>query len=236
VHVVTMDNERIDELVRRAAPTTPFLSGPALREIAAEVISTPAAAEQPIASISTLVGSRERSRSAQHQPGRRGWRRRRVVLPLAAATALLAAAAGFTVWYDTTTADFEQALQRYSSELSLPPGTDRDAYVAQLRAQGLERPLQISEEGVNSMVSHYGACTWLKAWQVRTDAKDTAGAKQALETYRRAIASPALKVNDGGGVVANLERVADAAAAGNRARVAQELKNNCSSLPSDGIR
>jgi hypothetical protein len=235
VHVVTMDNERIDELVRRAAPTTPFLSGQVLREIAAEVISTPAAAEQPIASITALVGSRKRSGSIQ-QPGRRGWRRRRVLVPLAAATALLAAAAGFTVWYDTTTVDFEQVLQRYSSELSLPPGTDRDAYVALLRAQGLERPLQISDLSVNSMVSAYGSCTWLKAWQVRTEAKDTAGAKQALEAYRRAIASPARKATDGGGVVANMERVAESAAAGNRARVAQELQNTCSSLPLDGIR
>jgi hypothetical protein len=52
---------------------------------------------------------------------------------------------------------------------------------------------------------------------------------------RAAAVAPANVVTDGGGVVANMERVADAAARGDRDRVAEELTNNCS-VPLDGIR
>ena len=80
------------------------------------------------------------------------------------------------------------------------------------------------------------ARSWAQAWEVRNAAGDGAGAGEAVTALRAGAVAPAIKVVDAGGVVADLERVAEAAARGGRDRVAQELANNCSGLPLDGIR
>jgi hypothetical protein len=218
-----VDDKRIDTLVRQAAPVVEL--GPAveldrtLQLLAADVMKTEAA---PVARGATVLSSRR-------------WRPRAVV-PLAAGIVLATAAAGFTQWYDTNTADFGEALQQYTAELPLPPGADREAYVADVQAQGLERPMAVSDVSTRSMVAYYGFCTWAAAWDVRNSGGDVTGAAEAVTALRAAAAVPGLSRTDGGGVVTNLEQVADAAARGDRQRVAMELKNNCSGLPLDGIR
>lgn len=217
------DSDRTDDLVRGAAP--PVRLDPnselesVLQHLAVEVIRT-----QP-------------ARSGRGTAFRllRRWRRLWPV-PVATGVVLLTAAAGFAVWHDSASPDFGRALDEYSAELPLPPGTDRAAYVDQVRGQGLERPAQVSDLGVRSMVSGYGVCAWLAAWDVRHDAGDAAAEAEAVEALRRAVAAPAIRATDGGGVVANLGQVVDAAARGDEARVAVELHGNCAGLPLDGIR
>ncbi|MFC6020133.1 hypothetical protein ACFP2T_28565 [Plantactinospora solaniradicis] len=218
-----LDNDRIDDLVRSAAPPAPSDPdselGNVLQHLAVEVVRT-----QPA-----------RSRRGTVSRLLRRWRRLWPV-PVAAGAVLLTAAAGFAVWHDSASPDFGRALDDYSAELPLPPGTDRAAYVAQVRDQGLERPAQVSDLGVRSMVSGYGVCAWLAAWDARHDAGDDAAEAEAVEALRRAIAAPAIRATDGGGVVANLGQVVDAAARGDEARVAVELHGNCAGLPLGGIR
>lgn len=217
-----MDNKRLDVLVREAAPVVGVGTAEGLDRtlqlLAADIMQANAA---PFAGKVTVLSSRR-------------WRRR-VVVPLAAGVVLATAAAGFVQWYDTSTADFTEALQQYTAELPLPEGANREAYVADVRAQGLERPMAVSDVSTRSMVAYYGVCTWAAAWDVRDRVGDASGAAEAVTALRRAVAAPALSVTDGGGVVANLEQVADAAARGDRDRVEQELANNCSTLPLGGI-
>jgi hypothetical protein len=216
-----MDDKKLDVLVRQAAPVVnvdPAELDKTLQLLAAGIMRSDAA---PLGGEVVELSSRR-------------WRRR-VVVPLAAGVVLATAAAGFTTWYDSNTADFGEALEQYSAKLPLPPGTDREAYVADVRAQGFERPTAISDVSTRSMVAHYGFCTWAQAWTVRDAAGDEAGASEAVAAMRAAAVAPAIKVVDAGGVVANLEQVADAAARGHRDRVAEDLANNCS-VPLDGIR
>ena len=216
-----MDDKKLDVLVRQAAPVVnvdPAELDKTLQLLAGDIMRSEAA---PVGGEVVELSSRR-------------WRRR-VVVPLAAGVVLATAAAGFTTWYDSNTADFGEALEQYTAELPLPPGTDREAYVDYVRAQGFERPTAISDVGTRSMVAYYGFCTWAQAWEVRDAAGDGAGAGEAVTAMRAAAVAPANVVTDGGGVVANMERVADAAARGDRDRVAEELANNCS-VPLDGIR
>jgi hypothetical protein len=210
-------------LVREAAPVVGVGAAEELDKtlqlLAADIVK---AGEVPVSGDGTELSPRR-------------WRRL-VVAPLAAGVVLATAAAGFIQWYDTRTADFAEALQQYTAQLPLPPGADRDAYVADVRAQGLERPMAVSDVATRSMVAYYGVCTWVAAWDVRDRAGDASGAAEAVTALRRAVAAPALSRTDGGGVVANVEQVADAAARGDRDRVGSELENNCSTLPLDGIR
>jgi hypothetical protein len=216
---VTVEDDELDVLVRSAAPVVDVDEAQldrTLQLLATDIVTTGAAP----------VGG--------ELSGRR-WRRR-VVVPLAAGVVLATAAAGFTTWYDSSTADFGDALEQYAAELPLPPGTDRDAYVADVRAQGLERPTAVSDVTTRAMVAYFGSCTWAQAWEVRDAAGDGAGAAEAVTALRAAAAAPVLTVTDGGGVVSNLEQVADAAARGDRDRVAAELATNCATLPLDGVR
>ena len=219
---MAVDDEKLDLLVRQAAPVVDVEAAEldrTLQLLAADIMRSDAA---PVGGEVVELSSRR-------------WRRR-VVVPLAAGVVLATAAAGFTTWYDSNTADFGEALEQYTTELPLPPGTDREAYVAHVRAQGFERPTAVSDVGTGSMVAYYGFCTWAQAWEVRDAAGDGAGAAEAVTAMRAAAAASAITVVDGGGVVADLEQVAEAAARGDRGRVATELANNCSGLPLDGIR
>ncbi|MBE1488641.1 hypothetical protein [Plantactinospora soyae] len=221
--MVILDSDRPDDLLRSAAPPVRLDPdgelGDILHHLATEVVRA-----QP---------ARSRRRSPSGFLGR--WRRLWPV-PVGAAAVLLTAAAGFAVWHDSASPDFARALDDYSAQLPLPPGTDRAAYLDQVRDQGLERPAQVSDLGVRSMVSGYGVCTWLAAWNVRYDAGDAAATAEAVEALRLAIAAPAIRATDGGGVVAALGQVVEAAARGDRVRVAAELDGNCAGLPLDGIR
>lgn len=167
---------------------------------------------------------------------RKARRRRTLWAPLGVGVLALTTAAGVMQWYDTASPDFGAALDSYSSELPLPPGTDRSAYVAYVQGQGKGQPTSMSDSGVESMVSYYGVCTWLAAWDHRHGVADTTGAVAAVKALRQAVDAPALSRDDGGGVVANLRRVADAAAAGDGVVVTTELTANCAGLPLSGIR
>ncbi|MFU8872802.1 hypothetical protein [Micromonospora sp. SL4-19] len=217
-----MDDDRIDQLVASAAPAATIATdeeiGSLLHHMAGDVIQ-----EQPARSRSGFAGDSSR------------WRRL-LVAPLAAGAVMLTAAAGFVVWHDSASPDFEQALTQYTAELPLPPGTDRAAYVAQVREQGLEQPVTVSDLTVNGIVSYYGVCAWLTAWDRRHAAGDEAGEAEAVTALRRAITAPALGATDGGGVVENLQQVVAAAAAGDRSPVDTELNANCAGLPLEGIR
>jgi hypothetical protein len=217
------DSDRIDELVRNAMPAVPPGKDERINDLlyglAVDVVG-----EQP----------------ARTRVGRGGavvwWRRRLLIAPLAAGAVLLSAAAGFAVWHDSTSPDFERAVTRYTSELALPPGTDRAAYVALLRDQGQQAPFSVSDLGVESTVSYYGVCAWLTAWDRRHAAGDGAGAAQAVTALRRAVDAPSLEATDGGGTMENLRQVVAAADRGDRSRVERELDNNCVGLPLDGVR
>jgi hypothetical protein len=217
------DSDSTDGLVRYAAPPVRWdedgVLGNVLRDLATEVIST-----------SPADPSRGR-RSVLTRRRRRLW-----AVPLAVGVVSLTAAAGFAIWHDSASPDFARALDDYSAQLPLPPGTDRAGYVAQVRDQGRERSAQISDLGVRSMVSGYGVCAWLTAWDARHGAGDVAAEAEAVAALRLAVAAPALRATDGGGVVAGLEQVVEAAARGDRAPVAAELDHNCVGLPLDGIR
>jgi hypothetical protein len=217
------DSDRIDELVRNAMPAVPPGEDEGINDLlyglAVDVVG-----EQP----------------ARARVGATGalvwWRRRLLIAPLAAGAVLLSAAAGLAVWHDSTSPDFERAVTSYTSELALPPGTDRAAYVALLRDQGQRQRFSVSDLDVESTVSYYGVCTWLTAWDRRHAAGDGAGAAQAVTALRRAVDAPALEATDGGGVVENLRQVVAAAGRGDRSRVVRELDNNCVGLPLDGVR
>ncbi|GIF46784.1 hypothetical protein DFJ67_1474 [Asanoa ferruginea] len=215
-----LDSDPLDDLVRHAAPPVRLGAdgelGDVLGTLATEVIQA-RPARAPLGAVS------------------RGWRRVWAI-PVAAGLVLATAAAGFAVWHNSASPEAARALDDYTAQLRLPPGTDRAAYLAQVRAQGVARPVEISDLSVQSMVSHYGVCTWLVAWEARHAAGDAAAEAEAVTALRLAIAAPAIRATDGGGVVANLEQVAAAAAAGDQARVAVELDNNCAGLPLDGIR
>jgi hypothetical protein len=219
--VMGWNDDQIDQLVRRSAP--PPTSGTdeeitsLLRGLAADIVDD---------------HRRSRSRPIVAVPR---WRRR-LVVPLAAGAVLLSVAAGFAVWHDSDSAAFEKSVEDHTARLELPPGIDRAAYVAQLREQGRERPVTLSEQSVKSMSSHYAVCAWLTAWDRRHAAGDRSGSAEAVTALRRAVEAPALAANDGGGVVANLQKVAAAAAAGDRPPVQRELAANCATLPLDGVR
>lgn len=164
-------------------------------------------------------------------------RRRGMVGVTAAAGVVLAltAATAVTVWRSTAAPDFAKSVARYVEQAPLPPGTDRAAYVELLRVQGTEHPGSVTDAGVRGSVGYYASCAWLTSWEARHEAGDAAGEAQALSAYRDAIRSPWLSEVDAGGVVANLEEVADAAARGDQGRVAQELDVNCDGLPLGGV-
>jgi hypothetical protein len=218
-----VDDDRMDDLLRHAAPAVRFdeddVPAEVLRVLASEVINT------------SPAGSPRRRRSFLNRRWRRVW-----AVPLAAGVVALSAAAGLEIWHNTASPDFVRVLDDYSAHLPLPPGTDRAAYVAQVRDQGKQLNAAVSDLGVQSMVSHYGVCAWLTAWDVRHSAGDPVAEAQAVEALRRAVAAPALREADGGGVVAGLERVVAAAARGDRAPVVAELGYNCADAPLDGIR
>jgi hypothetical protein len=217
------DSDRIHELVRNATPAVPpgedeGING-MLHQLAVDVVR-----EQPARTRVTAAGAVV------------WWRRRLLMAPLAAGAVLLSAAAGFVVWHDSTSPDFGRALTRYTSELELPPGTDSAAYVAQVRDQGRQQPASISDLAVDTMVSYYGVCAWLTAWDRRHAAGDGAGAAQAVTALGRAVDAPALETTDGGGTMENLRQVVAAAGRGDRATVVRELDANCAGLPLGGIR
>lgn len=167
---------------------------------------------------------------------RGGRRKRLLVAPLAAGAVLLTAAAGYAVWHDSASPGFESAVASHVSRLELPPGTDRDAYIALLTEQGRQSPTAVSDLAINSSAAYYGVCAWLTAWDIRHDAGDRDGAAEAVTALGRAVEAGPLRATDGGGVVGNLREVAAAAARGDRSPVAAELGANCAGLPLDGIR
>ena len=138
-----VDDDRIEAMVRQAAPGV-AVGPPEDLERTLEALAADIVAAEPRRA-PARVGSLEE---------RRG--RRRYRMPLLAGAAVLTAAAGFAQWYDTSTPDFAEVLEQYTDEVPLPPGTDEAAYVAQVRTQGLERPGQVSDTGVRSMVAYYG--------------------------------------------------------------------------------
>lgn len=163
-------------------------------------------------------------------------RRRMILAPAAAITLLLSTAAGYALWHQTDSSDFAQALDRYVNALPLPPGTDSAAYVASVAAQGTALAGSMSDAGVESMVNYYGFCAWATAWERRDAAGDHAGAAFAASSLMKVAEAPALARDDGGGVVANLRSVANAATRVDREPVEKELRNNCSGLPLGGVR
>ena len=220
-----MDRENVDQALMDAAP--PPVSEDAAREVdrLLQAMACDVMAAQPAGPhVAAVVALKRRRRGLAYTP---------VVLGVALA---LSAAAAVTIWHSTASPDFAEVVSRYVAQTPLPPGTDRGAYVDQLSAQGTAVNGSMSEAGVRSMVAYYGSCAWLTSWEVRHDAGDAAGEAVALTSYRAAIGSAWLAAADGGGVVKNLTAVADAAARGDRERVATELRANCGDLPLDGVR
>jgi hypothetical protein len=204
---MTIDDERLDRMIREAAPRSE--PGPELDDV-----------------LDRLAAGIARPR-----------RGARWVAPLAAGAVLLStAAAGYAIWHDTASGDFERAAAARVAALELPPGTDRAAYVAQLAEQGRRSPSSISDLGLNSSASYYAVCAWLTAWDRRQAAGDTAGAAGAVAALDGAVAADPLRATDGGGVVDHLRRVAAAAGRGDREPVAAELGANCAGLPLGEVR
>lgn len=216
--------ERVEQLLKDAAPR-PVGAEPdtnvdrLLQAMAADVMAAQPAGPR----LAAVVALKRRRRGLVVAPAVAG-----VVLALTAATAV-------TVWRSTAAPDFAETVSRYVEQAPLPPGTDRAAYVELLRVQGTEHPGSVTDAGVRGSVGYYASCAWLTSWETRHEAGDAAGEAQALSAYRDAIGSPWLSEVDAGGVVANLEEVADAAARGDQGRVAQELDVNCDGLPLGGV-
>ncbi|MEV4281747.1 hypothetical protein [Actinoplanes xinjiangensis] len=215
------NDTRLDQLVRDAAPATRFgtdeeVTG-LLRQLAADVASNQRQAR------TGLGGTLTR------------WRKL-LIAPVAVGILAVTAAAGYAIWHDSDSAGFERAVDDHTARLELPPGTDRAAYAAQLRQQGRDKQVTLSDLATQSMAEHYGVCAWLTAWDRRHAAGDDAGQAQAVTALRRAIGAPAMTATDGGGVIANLREVAAAAARGDRRPVTRELQANCTAAGLDGIR
>ncbi|HEX8627561.1 MAG TPA: hypothetical protein VF755_05260 [Catenuloplanes sp.] len=217
-----LTDDRIDQLVREAAPAAKLGTDEQITALLDDLtVDVTSVRPAPVRLGTTRIRSR--------------WRRA-LVAPVAAGVVLLTAAAGFAVWYDSGSADFERALTQYTAQVALPPGTDRAAYIGQVRGQGRELRAEVSDLGVQSMVGHYAVCAWLTAWDRRHAAGDSVAEAEAIVGLRRAIGAPVMKATDGGGVIDNLDQVAAAAANGDRSRVARELIGNCGELPLDGVR
>lgn len=216
------EQQPVDRLIRTAAPAT-VADTPDIDRVLAELAAGIMAANPAGPRTAAVIELKRR-------------RRRMILAPAAAITLLLSTAAGYALWHQTDSPDFAQALDRYANALPLPPGTDSAAYVASVAAQGTALAGSMSDAGVESMASYYGFCAWATAWERRDAAGDHAGAASAASSLKKAAEAPALARDDGGGVVANLRSVANAATRVDREPVEQELRNNCSGLPLGGVR
>jgi hypothetical protein len=148
-------------------------------------------------------------------------------------------------WLSVTAPDFvEAAADLLPDYVSLPAGFDRARFataVAQQIHDGIvdgpdaasvsESGALMQETGVISMLELHARCEWRREWITAYDAGDTALAAHAVAMLAEAATWPATVSTDGGGVVAEEQRLADAAASGDRATVVGEGMRNCPALP-----
>ena len=81
--------------------------------------------------------------------------------------------------------------------------------------------------GIAMQAEAYARCAWLTSWLGAHRDGDAGAAREAAAVLRRSATWPATAATDGGGVVASLTAVADAAAAGDPGPVRQEVAANC---------
>ena len=144
-------------------------------------------------------------------------------------------------WLDVCAPDFASVAAGLApTSLALPAGVSwaaaTDRVVGSWTAGCEEGPSRTQSDGVRLSYEFYAGCAWGVAWLRADDRGDRAARAAAAAELRRQAESPLVADNDGGGMVASLTRVADAAAAGDAGPVRDEVAANCTTAWFEGVR
>jgi hypothetical protein len=132
-----------------------------------------------------------------------------------------------TEFLDVSAPDFAAVALQLGADIPFPPGDSAAAYVPIVF--GSDGLVQVS--GVRMTLALDAVCAWSGVWLQATAAGDAAQSHAAATVLGEAASWPAIADHDGGGVVVSLQRVADAAAAGDDGPVREHWEANCTSLP-----
>ena len=144
-------------------------------------------------------------------------------------------------WLDVCAPDFAKVAAGLApTSLALPAGvswaTATDRVVGGWTSGCDQGSSRTQADGVRLSYESYAGCAWGVAWLRAEDRGDQAVQTDAVAGLRRQATSPVVADNDGGGVVASLTRVADAAAAGDAGPVRDQVAANCTSAWFEGVR
>lgn len=126
-------------------------------------------------------------------------------------------------YLDTSSPEIVPIVHALIREAPLPSGANWDALLARYPAQeGL-----MQRTGIGFGVEAYARCRWEEAWINSRAAGDAAGTALAARVLGDSATWPNTVKSDGGGVVAQIRRVATAAHAGDARVVRESLRANC---------
>jgi len=127
-------------------------------------------------------------------------------------------------WLDTRSPAIGPLLTSYAEATPLAPGASLQPYIANVTATGAKAQAR----GLRVGVALYSACTWEQAWLSAHDSGDTAAQAQASHVLAQVPTWPAItgSMNDGK-LVPSLQRLADAASAGDAGPIAADVAANC---------
>ncbi|MBA4247395.1 MAG: hypothetical protein C0444_03755 [Microbacterium sp.] len=144
-------------------------------------------------------------------------------------------------WLDVLSDDFiEAATQLMPPYITLPEGTDRQQF-ARVVAESMRNATVTGPDaetvgefgalmqttGVVATYELHAQCAWRAEWIDAFDNSEQQRTELATQALTNSATWPATVATDGGGVVANEQRLAAAAEAGDRTTVATEGLRNC---------
>ncbi|MCA1694301.1 MAG: hypothetical protein LC749_05975 [Actinobacteria bacterium] len=239
-----MNDEEIDGLLAsmaRVSDRDVVLAplGPAANQLRGDIMKTP-----------TIVGSSESDvtvRARRHLPRRTT----RVTLAATALAVLLTGTAAAAVVLQARTGWFgggagtedgagefirldapgaAEIVDEIGSEIPLPPGGDFSRLKSTfLRPDADGRGVQMTESGIENVLSYDAACQWTAHWLDGYYRGDAAQKQRALAVLEEIPTWHAIVSSDGGGVVAQLRTRAAGARDDDPERFMQDYQINCTS-------